>query len=872
MPLPDWLTPGDPYTARRMRQLVAIAAAEQQVRAGVDAAVAEFLALARAGVLGEPSPATVVAAADDVPPDLSGGWPTLAQWAEMLRRLVLPPVALVFGEQFLAESKRALLSITPYVDRYIEKVFDRLVIWPAGAFEDVRAELQEGLNDGDDMRRLRDRIGAVLQADAPSRPLQAEINALTREIEDDETTGARRKAARAERAALYRRLDDADRRWQWKAARVARTESLAAFNGGTYMGAAAFELATGETRYKQWWSTSDDRVRASHWAAHMQVAELHDHFSVGGYLLDHPGDPVAPGHETINCRCSILILTEAEAVAERARYEAMRPGRTNRKGELIDDDGKPIGPPQVHQGFTPLDLTADAATGGTMPKPPMLAATTPADDEQVPPAPDENTMPIGFRGRIAPLDLVSGDGRVIASPTGEPRVRPLPIAFKWQDAATFGHDNAVVVGAITRVWVAGGFLWASGPLDVDDPEGAEFTRKLRDGYTGHVSVDLDDMTSEWRVMAPDGSLVDPDDVEALLVEDDDGWYMLPEGYREIEVAADWRLMSTTGVADPAFPDARVFPVYDPAELVPVADLIAEREAEANAGAATDDVALVAGAAPIAAPVTWFERPQLDGPTPLTVTDDGRIYGHAALFDSCHIGFVGRCQPAPKGAEYGRFHIKAYRTSDGGDIAVGALVMGTDHASTSASTSVAAAMAHYANNGKCAAYVRAGDDEYGVWVAGVLDPGLTDVDQVRVRAMTLSGDWRTVDGRVSFIAALAVNVPGFAVPRKTTGDQGQLVALVAAGVLHRVPDTAGQRRTARRQARGEQVRVVVPEPREFAREVLAAMREQQALDDQAAALDARVRAGTVASLAGRVHAGAQQRTVAALAARVHRDRG
>lgn len=868
MPLPSWATPGDPYSARRMRQLILIEQAELAVRAGVDAAIVEFLALARAGVLGEPTPQTVVAAVDDQPPDLSGGWPSLAQWADILRRLVLPPVALVFGEQFLAESKRAVIAVQPYVDHYMEKVFDRLVIWPADAFDDVRAELQEALNDGDDTRRLRDRIGAVLKADAPSRPIQAQINALTREIEDEDTSGPRRKAARAERSALYRNLDDADKRWQWKAARVARTEALGAFNGGTYMGAAAVELATGVTRYKQWWATSDDRVRASHWAAHMQVTELHDHFNVGGFLLDHPGDPAAPGQETINCRCTLLILSEAEAIAERARYDALRPGRTNRKGELIDDDGKPIGVPVLHQGFTPLDLTADAAERTTMPKAPMLAATAPA--AEVPAAPDPDAMPIGFRGRLAPLDQMSGDGRVISSPAGEPRVRPLPIAFKWQDAATFGHDNAVVVGAITRVWVESGFLWGSGPLDVDDPEGAEFTRKLRDGYTGHVSVDLDDVTSEYRIMGPDGALVAPEDVESILVDDDD-WYGLPEGYREIELASDWRLMSTTGVADPAFPEARVFPVYDLGELTPLADLIAEREAEANAGASRDDVALVAGAAPLSAPLSWFDRPNLDGPTPMTITDDGRVYGHAALFDVCHIGFTGRCVPAPRGADYSTFHLKAYRTSDGGDIAVGALVMGTDHASTSPSTTVAAAMAHYADNGKAVAYVRADEDQWGLWVAGVLDPGLSDVDRVRVRAMTLSGDWRTMDGKVAFIAALAVNVPGFAVPRKTTGDKGQLVSLVAAGALYHTPDTAAQRRTARRVATGEQVRVVVPEPRQFAREVLAAMREQQATEAAAEQLATRIRGGAVARLAARVNAGDPQRTVAALAARVHQDR-
>lgn len=868
MPLPSWYTPDDPYASRRMSQLLAIGAAELTIRPAIDQAIAAFLALARAGVLGLPTPDPLVAAGDDVPPDVDGGWPSFDQWAELLRQFVVPAVSLVFGERFYAEARRAVLSITPYVNHHIEQVFDRLVIWPADAFNDVRAELQEGLTTGDSIAQLRTRIGAVLDIDAPSRALAADIRVLTRTIEDPETPAGVRREARARRAVLYRRQDDADRLWQWKAARIARTEALGAFNAGTYMGAAAYELATGETRYKQWWSTSDDRVRSSHWAAHMQVTELHDFFMVGGFRLDHPGDPTAPGHEVINCRCTMLVLSEAEAAKERIRYEQLRPGRTNRDGQLIDDEGEPIGPAPTITGLVPI--IADAQPRGhAMPKRPLLAAV---GDTTEPPATDPDMMPVGFRGRLAPLDQLSGDGRLIAAPAGEPRVRPLPIAFKWQDAATFGHDNAVVIGAMTKVWVDGGFLWASGPLDVADPEGAEFTRKLRDGFAGHVSVDLDDVTSEWRVIDPDGKLIDPADVEALLVPDDfdPDWLVLPEGYSEIEVASDWRLMSTTGVADPAFPEARVFPVYDLAELVPLADLIAEREAEANAGASQDDVALVAAgaAAPIAAPAAWFDRPALTGPTPMTITDDGRVFGHAALFDSCHIGFAGRCVPAPKGVDYGPFHLKAYRTADGGDLAVGPLVMGTDHASTSPSTSVAAAMAHYANNGKNVAYVRVGEDEYGVWVAGVLDPGLSEVDVVRVRAMTLSGDWRTMGGRTAFIAALAVNVPGFAVPRKTTGDGGKLVALVAAGTLH-VRASAGRRYARRAEP---QVRVMVPPAAEFAREVLAEMAAQTARSAQAEQLAARIRSGAVARLAARVHRPATSTAVERLAARVHRQRG
>lgn len=871
MALPDWYSPGDPFAGRRMRQLTAIAAGEAQIRAAVDSAIAGFLALARAGVLGEPTPLVAAAGDEQVPPNVDGGWPDLTQWADLLRRLVLPAVSLVFGEQFYAEARRAVLSVTPYVSHHMEQVFDRLVIWPVDAFNDVRAELQEGLTTGDSIAQLRSRIGRVLDVDAPSRELAADIAVLTRTIEDDDTPPGVRREARARRAALYRRQDDADRLWQWKAARIARTEALGAFNAGTYMGAAAYELATGVTRYKQWWSTSDNRVRSSHWAAHMQVAELHDDFMVGGFRLDHPGDPTAPGHEVINCRCSILILTEAEAERERARYAADRPGRTNIDGQLIDDEGRPTGPAPRITGLVPI--IADATTRGHDMTAPLLAATgdtnpgAPPADPALPPT----ELPIGWRGILAPLGVRSGDGRIIAA-TDELRVRPLPISFKWQERSADRHDDAVQIGNITKVWQQGTDLWGSGPLDLGGTDGAEIARKLRDGFAGHVSVDLDDLTSEWRVFDPDGALVPSEDVQGLLVPDeqDPEWLVLPKGYSEGEIATDWRLMSTTVVADPAFPEARVYAVYDPAEIVPSAPLIAEREAEANARATQADVALVAGAAPLAAPLSWFERPNLNGPTGMTITDDGRVFGHAALFDTCHIGFAGRCVPAPKGVDYSLFHLKAYRTIDGGDIACGALVMGTDHASTSPSTSVAAAMAHYADNGKCAAYVRVGEDEYGVWVAGVLEPGLTDAEQVKVRAMTLSGDWRTMNGRVSFIAALAVNVPGFAVPRRTTGDKGQLVSLVAAGSLMRVPDVAGQRRTAARQNNGQQVRVMVPTAREFAREVLAEMAQQQQQAAQAEVLAARVRGGYVASLAARVHR-PQQGVVDALVERVNRGR-
>ena len=69
------------------------------------------------------------------------------------------------------------------------------------------------------------------------------------------------------------------------------------------------------------------------------------------------------------------------------------------------------------------------------------------------------------------------------------------------------------------------------------------------------------------------------------------------------------------------------------------------------------------------------------PTPITVEDDGRVYGHSAQWDSCHTGFPGRCVPPPKSAsEYAGFHLGAIRLEGGETLPVGTLTMDTGHAS------------------------------------------------------------------------------------------------------------------------------------------------------------------------------------------------
>jgi hypothetical protein len=121
-------------------------------------------------------------------------------------------------------------------------------------------------------------------------------------------------------------------------------------------------------------------------------------------------------------------------------------------------------------------------------------------------------------------------------------------------------------------------------------------------------------------------------------------------------------------------------------------------------------------------------------------------------------------------------------TDGGELAVGSLTLGTGHADLKMSSTDTAR--HYDHTGTAVAKVRAGEDEHGIWVAGTICDGVTD-EQVRTlrSAGGISGDWRSIGGNLELVAALAVNVPGFPVPRPAlAASGGRQTALVAAGVV------------------------------------------------------------------------------------------
>jgi hypothetical protein len=199
----------------------------------------------------------------------------------------------------------------------------------------------------------------------------------------------------------------------------------------------------------------------------------------------------------------------------------------------------------------------------------------------------------------------------------------------------------------------------------------------------------------------------------------------------------------------------------------------------TASGVQDDETIVAAGAPLAPPAHWFSDPHFHGPTPLVVTADGQVKGHLAAWGVCHAGIANQCVMAPHSAAgYKYFLNGTVLTADGSLINVGKITLGTGHADTRLGWIPAAD--HYDNTGTVAAIVAAGEDRYGIWVAGALAPDADLAQAAVLRRSPLSGDWRRINGNLELVAALAVNTPGF--PIVNLNASGEPLALCAAGVV------------------------------------------------------------------------------------------
>lgn len=364
---------------------------------------------------------------------------------------------------------------------------------------------------------------------------------------------------------------------------------------------------------------------------------------------------------------------------------------------------------------------------------------------------------------VLPENHESGDGRKF-----EPNavtIRELPLPLLWQIKTGDGHQGSVVVGRIDSMErIEGGIGNARGVFDTG-AYGREAERLVRNGFLRGVSADLDQFEAkESKPEIEAGEAAEKEVEKSKLT---------------INKA---RVMAVTIVPKPAFQECSISLVKaetpsQEADVIPEDGIYEETVDGGEPTEAITASGFLSQEIPTTPPSEWFVNPELSKPTPLTVDDSGRVYGHIAAWHVSHIGMPRATKPPRSRSKYAYFHTGVVRTDSGSDVPVGQLTLAGGHAPLDADAMSAAK--HYDDTASAIADVHAGEDAHGIWVAGSLRPEATERQIRALRASAPSGDWRPVGGSLELVAVCQVNVPGFPIARAMVAS-GKVLALVAAG--------------------------------------------------------------------------------------------
>jgi hypothetical protein len=357
---------------------------------------------------------------------------------------------------------------------------------------------------------------------------------------------------------------------------------------------------------------------------------------------------------------------------------------------------------------------------------------------------------------VIPEAVESGDGRIFEKEAID--IRDLPLPLLWQIKTGEGHNGSVVVGRIDFMEKTGqGIGNAYGYFDTGN-YGKEAERLVRGRFIRGVSADLDKFEALEETEKSENS------------ENEE----ISTGRMKINKA---RVMAVTIVPKPAFQECTIEIEEDKQEDEVLPDGVYVEDVDPSEASALVACGITAGVIPTTPPQSWFDKPGLRQATPLTVDDEGRVYGHIAAWHVDHIGMSFGTRPPRSRSKYSYFHTGVVRTEEGSDVPVGQLTLAGGHASLEMSASQA--VRHYDDTASAIADVHAGEDAFGIWVSGALRPGTTP-EQIRaLRASAPSGDWRPIKGHLELVAVCQVNVPGFPIARSRVAS-GQIMALVAAG--------------------------------------------------------------------------------------------
>lgn len=674
------------------------------------AALRKYLQRAQEAVL----PSLTAAGLGPIPPDPGALTATYSDWERLLVEEVMPGVEALMAERVLTLAREAGISIPEavgtrgvygaatgatrqayaiptvreWMETYLATVENRMVRTPDSVFRIVASALDEGIDNGDAIDVLRDRVQEVLDFTGNSD-------------------------------------------WPRRAELVARTEATGAYNAAGFEAARLEEQTLGITLEKAWVCTIDGVTRDTHFAADGQRVPLDGTFRVGRAELRFPGDPSGMIEETANCRCTMIRLEPEDPLPSEGDRQTER-GPTdsvvkNRDGRSRQDE-----------------IDKRAADGVTRARDEdALQASAIGDD-----------MKRTWTGRLVPIGEASGDRRIFKK-GGEYAFRTFPLPLMHQKQTSGGHDESVTVGSIRTAEVREDGIYAEGVL-FDTPEAQEAAEMLEEGVT-RPSIDWCD--ESWELVDSSGNPVDPEALTAETI--DDVVYQI----------TGMTLMAATLVSKPAFDGTHVTLTDDGAEAV-------DTEEEETALAAS----LVASGHP-GAPVfdaAAFANPNLDKVTGIHATPDGRVVGHVATWNECHVGVRDRCVMAPRSKTgYALFHVSEVETTDG-PVAVGRLTVGAGHADPK--LGVIPAQEHYDNAASCWALGRVYEDDHGIAFAGVVHPEATPRQIMDGTSAPLSGDWRRHAGNLELVAALTVNTPGYPVVRGAADKHGRDFSLVAAGVV------------------------------------------------------------------------------------------
>jgi hypothetical protein len=353
-------------------------------------------------------------------------------------------------------------------------------------------------------------------------------------------------------------------------------------------------------------------------------------------------------------------------------------------------------------------------------------------------------MPKGFFKAVefpvlAKLDETTGDHRRLASEGAG--TRDLPLSIKYATKTSYGHEGAEVSGALFEVTVDPDTHKMSGRgFLLDDEHGR---RHARLAYVGALR----------------GNSVDLTEVKAKFVED------METGDYWIEFS-EFKIGATTGVATPAFADARMDVVDEMSDDELVASMtVAESPMTPLVIAPADEHFIHIVGEPIIEEVTAsmattvpfeaFYMPEADHPQKIVVDAEGRVYGHLAVWNTCHDGY-DNCLLVPRPTDgYASFN-QAGPLTERGQVETGPIFALGGHRKAKSAPTIEQAYGGIENSW---ADVRVIEGQHGPWISGLVRPGVSDELLYAVRASRISGHW--VNGRLK--AIVSVNVPGYEVP-------------------------------------------------------------------------------------------------------------